>query len=257
MYGTPPFKDAMELLTMVALVRGKLGKGGVPDISSAALSIIHDWNVGKIPFHTTPPAVHPSMLPPAPLASAPSGPSDSMVDEAAERAATYANTSIVTEWSKPFDLDGLWAAADEDVLGDGGGDAGDEEMQEENSGGFIPDEDQGGGMTVDDSNNPEDITDPVSQALRPSKRPLSPSPSVTSSSRPQHQVKERRAPKRPRERTQRLVPKGADEDASISAANPLGRKKLKEEAKKRKKDARRASGGLDEDVGMSGSDDDE
>ncbi|KAG9036698.1 hypothetical protein FS837_001615 [Tulasnella sp. UAMH 9824] len=258
MYGTPPFKDAMEFLTMVALVRGKLGKGGVPDILSAALSVIHDWNVGKIPFHTTPPAIHPSMLPPAPLttsSSAAATTSDSMVDEASERAAAYANTSIVTEWSKPFDLDGLWKAADEDVLREG--DGGDEEMQEDDGGGFVPDVDQGEGMTVDDSNNPEDITDPVSQAVRPPKRPLSPSTSVTSSSRPQHQAKQRRPPKRPRERTQRLAPKGADDDANISAENPLSRKKIKEEAKRRKKEARRAAGGLNEDVGMSGSDDDE
>ncbi|KAG8948188.1 hypothetical protein FRC04_009987 [Tulasnella sp. 424] len=257
MYGTPPFKDAMEFLMMVALVRGKLGKGGVPDISSAALSVIHDWNVGKIPFHTTPPAVHPSMLPPAPLitpsSAAAAATSDAMVDEATERAAAFANTSIVTEWSKPFDLDGLWKAADEDVLREG--DGGDEEMQEDGSGGFIPDEDQAG-MTVDDSNNPEDITDLASQALRPPKRPLSPSDSVTSSAHPQYQRKERRPPKRPRERTQRLVPKGADEeDVDVGAANPLGRKKLKEEAKKRKKDARRAAEGLNEDVGMGGSDD--
>ncbi|KIO27610.1 hypothetical protein M407DRAFT_232566 [Tulasnella calospora MUT 4182] len=258
MYGTPPFKDAMELLTMVALVRGKLGKGGVPDISSAALSIIHDWNVGKIPFHTTPPAIHPSMLPPAPLTTPSSvavANSDSMVDEATERAAAYANTSIVSQWGKAFDLDGLWKAADEDVLREGGG--GDEEMQEDDGDGFVPDEDQGDGMTVDDSNTPEEITDPVSQALRPPKRPLSPSTSVTSFSRPQHQVRERRPPKRPRERTQRLAPKGVDEDVNINAANPLGRKKLKEEAKKKKKEARRAAGGLNEDIGMGGSDDDE
>lgn len=93
------------------------------------------------------------MLPPAPLTTPSSAAvvatSDAMVDEATERAAAFANTSIVTEWSKPFDLDGLWKAADEDVLREG--DGGDEEMQEDGSGGFIPDEDQAG-MTVDDSN---------------------------------------------------------------------------------------------------------
>lgn len=120
MYGTPPFRDALELLMMIALVRGKLGKGGKPDVNSAALTVVHDWNIGKIPFHTVPPAVHPSMVSrePAPVTEV-IATTEGMAPEPtplAERAAAYATTSIVTEWGKAFDLEGLWDAADHDVL---------------------------------------------------------------------------------------------------------------------------------------------
>lgn len=158
----PPFKDAMELLTMISLVRGKLGKvssgtfafykdpsydefmqGGKPDIMSAALSVVHDWNVGKIPFFTIPPAVHPSMTSKdleQSMGTVRAHKDDNNAD-VAQIEAGFTSTSIVSAWSKPFDLEGLWDAADEDVLGDDG----DGEMQVEEGdievSGFVPDED--------------------------------------------------------------------------------------------------------------------
>lgn len=94
-------------------------QGGKPDINSAALMVVHDWNIGKIPFHTTPPVVHPSMITrPEDL---PRG-EDAPMDGSAPASAEYASTSIVKEWGKTFDLDGLWDSADNDVLGDGEGD---------------------------------------------------------------------------------------------------------------------------------------
>lgn len=36
--------------------RGKLNKGGVPDLENAARLVLQDWNTGKIKFFTIPPA---------------------------------------------------------------------------------------------------------------------------------------------------------------------------------------------------------
>jgi len=57
-------------------------KGGVPDIQSAARAILNDWNSGRIPFYTLPPAV---------------------------RTSTHISADIVSEWSKEFDLSGVTA----------------------------------------------------------------------------------------------------------------------------------------------------
>jgi hypothetical protein len=65
-YGVPPFADARELLTMLALTFGRLLKacalrsvppiimlietqGGTPDILAAARIVLHDWNAQKTP----------------------------------------------------------------------------------------------------------------------------------------------------------------------------------------------------------------
>ena len=72
------------------------------------------------------------------------------------------------------------------------------------------------------------------------------------------QRRERRPPKRPKERTQRLAPKGTDETAAnllMSSSNPLNRKKLKLDAKKRRREGRKLEMGEDDD--MNGNDDDE
>lgn len=47
-----------ELLAYVARARGKLKKGGVPDMRAAACVIIQDFNQGMIPFYMKPPEAH-------------------------------------------------------------------------------------------------------------------------------------------------------------------------------------------------------
>jgi len=47
--------DAEKFLQVVAIKRGKLKKGGIPNTRLAAMSIILDWNAGKIPFYSLPP----------------------------------------------------------------------------------------------------------------------------------------------------------------------------------------------------------
>ncbi|KAF8949765.1 Guanine nucleotide-binding protein-like 3, partial [Entomortierella lignicola] len=78
MYGVPLFEDVNDFLVHLARQRGKLKRGGIPDIFSAARSILNDWNSGKIPFYTVPPATQHT-----PTAAA----------------------SMVEGWSKEFDID--------------------------------------------------------------------------------------------------------------------------------------------------------
>ncbi|KAF9579224.1 Guanine nucleotide-binding protein-like 3, partial [Lunasporangiospora selenospora] len=78
MYGVPMFGDVNDFLVHLARIRGKLKRGGIPDVFSAARSILNDWNTGKIPYYTIPPmATH------TPAAAA----------------------SMVEGWSKEFDID--------------------------------------------------------------------------------------------------------------------------------------------------------
>jgi len=55
LYDIPSFESSYDFLLKLASSRGKLKKGGVPDIESAARSVIQDWNSGKIPYYTVPP----------------------------------------------------------------------------------------------------------------------------------------------------------------------------------------------------------
>eukprot|EP00698_Gefionella_okellyi_P013129 TRINITY_DN357_c0_g1_i1.p1 TRINITY_DN357_c0_g1~~TRINITY_DN357_c0_g1_i1.p1 ORF type:complete len:516 (+),score=137.18 TRINITY_DN357_c0_g1_i1:27-1574(+) len=61
-YVIPAFKDANEFLFFVAQKMGKLKRGGVPDLESAARAVLKHWNEGKIPFFTLPPATKPSAV---------------------------------------------------------------------------------------------------------------------------------------------------------------------------------------------------
>ncbi|GAB5373299.1 hypothetical protein AAMO2058_001739000, partial [Amorphochlora amoebiformis] len=66
-----------EFLYRVAGKRGKLGKGGVPDMPAAARCVLRDWNMGKIPFYTLVP----------------------------NSASEYDQVDLLKEFSQEFDLD--------------------------------------------------------------------------------------------------------------------------------------------------------
>jgi nuclear GTP-binding protein len=57
-YSIPAFPkgDAMMFLAMIAKRNGKVLKGGIPDKVMAARGVLKDWNSGKIPYFTRPPA---------------------------------------------------------------------------------------------------------------------------------------------------------------------------------------------------------
>ncbi|CRG85074.1 hypothetical protein PISL3812_02214 [Talaromyces islandicus] len=100
MYGIPPLfpsngDKTTDFLIQVARKRGRLGKGGVPNIQSAAMTVINDWRDGRIQGWVEPPT-----LP--------------VVGVSTDGSAGDSNTAgadtkeIVSEWAKEFKIEGLW-----------------------------------------------------------------------------------------------------------------------------------------------------
>lgn len=99
-YGLPPLVTApngdptADFLVQVARKRGRLGKGGVPNIASSAMTVITDWRDGRIqgwmdaPELTVAPALAPGQI--------------------QQGAVIGDQKEIVTEWAKEFKLEGLW-----------------------------------------------------------------------------------------------------------------------------------------------------
>ncbi|KAL0213001.1 hypothetical protein RCL1_006627 [Eukaryota sp. TZLM3-RCL] len=56
-YAIPEYSTGEEFLHHIAHRKGKLKKGGIPDIDAAGKTILKDWNDGKIPFYVKPPEV--------------------------------------------------------------------------------------------------------------------------------------------------------------------------------------------------------
>lgn len=107
-YELPPIpaKDADEFtkhfLIHVARKRGRLGKGGVPNISSAGQSVLNDWRDGKIMGWTLPKASRET----SEVATQSLNAGQQQAPEKIEQ------TAVVSEWSKEFDLDSLFASLD-------------------------------------------------------------------------------------------------------------------------------------------------
>ncbi|KAE9401184.1 P-loop containing nucleoside triphosphate hydrolase protein [Gymnopus androsaceus JB14] len=122
-YSLPDFTAAPELLTMqfltmLALSSGRLLKGGSPDILSAARQVLTDWNHQKIPYFSVPPTIHPSSIP----STIPAAPGPSSEQVIAPGAENVGQAQILSAFSKPFELEGLFGAADAGAFGSGGGD---------------------------------------------------------------------------------------------------------------------------------------
>lgn len=82
-----------DFLLQVARKRGRLGKGGVPNLNSAAMGVLMDWRDGRV---------------------------GGWVEAPKEEVASAGGREIVMEWGKEFQLEGLW----------GGGGEGAEMMEE-------------------------------------------------------------------------------------------------------------------------------
>ncbi|GAB4818770.1 hypothetical protein N2152v2_005816 [Parachlorella kessleri] len=54
-YKIASWADHEDFLAQLAQKSGKLGKGGEPDLNTAAKMMLYDWQRGKIPFFTLPP----------------------------------------------------------------------------------------------------------------------------------------------------------------------------------------------------------
>ncbi|ODN97413.1 nuclear GTP-binding protein [Cryptococcus wingfieldii CBS 7118] len=128
LYNIPPYENVRDFLIRIALTRGRLGKGGVPDLEASAVQVLRDWNSGRIQYHTVPPKFHPSSAPaPQTAASAAPAAGDGMQDEAmGDAVEKVGDAKILNSLSEAFTLDGLF-----DNLGDEAAWEGDEVVEEE------------------------------------------------------------------------------------------------------------------------------
>ncbi|KAF2002807.1 hypothetical protein P154DRAFT_461707 [Amniculicola lignicola CBS 123094] len=87
-----------DFLVQVARKRGRLGKGGVPNLYSAAQTVITDWRDGRIQGWTDPPKTTVFVASAGPTGIASRTPSGLVGDQ----------KEIVKEWAAEFKLEGLW-----------------------------------------------------------------------------------------------------------------------------------------------------
>ncbi|KAB5551187.1 P-loop containing nucleoside triphosphate hydrolase protein [Coniochaeta sp. 2T2.1] len=98
-----------DFLVQVARKRGRLGRGGVPNINAAAMTVVTDWRDGRIQGWNEAPVVIESEAAAAEGAKA--------VAAKGGEVAVADQKQIVTEWAKEFKLEGLWGdvGAEEEV----------------------------------------------------------------------------------------------------------------------------------------------
>ncbi|KAH6619815.1 P-loop containing nucleoside triphosphate hydrolase protein [Chaetomium sp. MPI-SDFR-AT-0129] len=100
---SPDSGDATtDFLIQVARKRGRLGRGGVPNVYSAAMTVVTDWRDGRIQGWTEAPVV--------PVVGVAGG-------EVAGEEVMADRKVIVTQWAEEFKLEGLWG--DEEGSGEG------------------------------------------------------------------------------------------------------------------------------------------
>lgn len=100
-YDLPPLHTigndrTTDFLVQVARKRGRLGKGGIPNMHAAAQTVINDWRDGRIQGWTSPPKYVPAETTTTKTAPAQKG---GLVGDQKE---------IVKEWAAEFKLEGLW-----------------------------------------------------------------------------------------------------------------------------------------------------
>lgn len=213
-YNLPQFSSTLEFLTMHALSSGRLLKGGTPDILGAARQVLMDWNHQKIPYFSIPPNVHPSSVP----STIPSA-GDGVIAPGAENVGLV---KIVTGFSKPFELEGLFEAADAGAF-DNQPNAGEVNMEEAS---MAPGYPEGSEMVVEEA------------AHVPQKRRHSPSPASERLSQAQTQAFSAATTRLPK-RFRRAKDLSAYEEAA-GRSHPLNRKTLKRDAKRARRAAARS-----------------
>jgi nuclear GTP-binding protein len=105
-YGLPPLMSTngdmtTDFLVQVARKRGRLGKGGVPNLYSAAQTVITDWRDGRIQGWMDAPVLQVA-------------PDSSLPIKAGEAAPVGDQKEIVKQWAAEFKLEGLWGDASTD-----------------------------------------------------------------------------------------------------------------------------------------------
>lgn len=95
-----------DFLVQVARKRGRLGRGGVPNIQAAAMTVVTDWRDGRIQGWMDAPALA-SSAPAADGAPAVAGIKASSTPASGVEVAAD-QKQIITEWAQEFKLEGLW-----------------------------------------------------------------------------------------------------------------------------------------------------
>ncbi|KAG6916699.1 hypothetical protein DXG01_005648 [Tephrocybe rancida] len=235
-YPLPEWGSTLEFLTMLAMTSGRLLKGGTPDLNSAARHVLQDWNHQKIPYFSEPPAIHPSLIP----SVVPINPNSSAAPVIAPGAENVGQAQILNTFSKPFELAGLFGAADAGAFGGSTEEmAVDADVDED--GDMFFDAEEGDSTMLDEV--PQMTTDTEMTPTNSRKRPRSPSiapdmdnaPMVGTDVAPSHVT---RQPKRQR-KTRDIPAYDAPPDEHVlkrmDRSNPLSRKNLKKEAKRARK----------------------
>ncbi|KAF5623456.1 nuclear GTP-binding protein [Fusarium sp. NRRL 52700] len=88
-----------DFLVQVARKRGRLGRGGIPNLSAAAMTVVTDWRDGRIQGWVEPPVLAVESTTTA---------SKSVIKNAGEDEVAADQKQIVTEWAAEFKLEGLW-----------------------------------------------------------------------------------------------------------------------------------------------------
>lgn len=267
LYSIPPFDNVNQFLVAIALVRGRLGKGGVPDLESSAVQVLRDWNTGKISYHTVPPAVHPSSIAKPLNSHAPE-----YAQEAFESGAQAGEAAIVKGFAPAFDISALMGEADEEAFGlrappemgemeddgtelDGKGDEMDlgEPLDSDWGGmedyvglGVLKGDTAAALGTVEEEREDMDDEDQSSMCVHPRRPSRAHVPGLTSfipsASSPTSYPASTSTyaallPRTKNAQTSRLFTK--DETVAMSMNNPLARKNQKAERKKKEKEMRR------------------
>lgn len=103
LYNLPPIMNpgglqgATDFLIHVARKRGRLGKGGIPDLNSAARAVVNDWCDGRLQWFTNAPE---------PQAGGESAGART-INQPSE-----GDKEIVSQWAAEFDLGGLYSGGD-------------------------------------------------------------------------------------------------------------------------------------------------
>ncbi|RYC93464.1 Nuclear GTP-binding protein NUG1 [Fusarium oxysporum f. sp. narcissi] len=88
-----------DFLVQVARKRGRLGRGGIPNLSAAAMTVVTDWRDGRIQGWVEPPVLAVESTTTA---------SKLAIKNAGEDEVAADQKQIVTEWAAEFKLEGLW-----------------------------------------------------------------------------------------------------------------------------------------------------
>lgn len=113
LYNIPYFDGTLGFLLEVARVKGRIRKGGVPDLEGTARTILRDWCAGRIAYYTSPPTT-----------ASPNGTTTKAIDTTVSMGTVSAedvdSSTLLTEFAPAFDLKALFGEADEIAFGEEG-----------------------------------------------------------------------------------------------------------------------------------------